>query len=361
MLPFDLDVNIGVNAYLIAAAVLVFLVIVAAVKTVPQGMHYTVERFGRYTRTLRPGLRALVPLVERIGRRQDVREQSLAVNIPEVLPAARVPLRASLRCFYQVIDTARAAYEVANVREALPELLASSLGTLIADLDLDVALGERSGLNQRLLEVTDDSSAAWGVRVTRLEVESLRPPEGLLEAVAEEMRAERRRRSAVAEADGERRAAVLRAEGRKESTLMEAEARRDAGELEGEARDREAEADARALLMISEALAEGSVHALNYLAARDYVDAVRSLARSDRVQVVVLPLESAGLPGNLAGVTRLAEAALHAGSSRTDGGDEPPAATAAEDLDELSWPDDVAYGNDAHTHHGASPDEPEPA
>jgi len=322
MLPFDLDVNIGVNAYLIAAAVLVFLVIVAAVKTVPQGMHYTVERFGRYTRTLRPGLNILTPFVERVGEKINVREQVLDVPSQEVITRDNATVRANGVTFYQVLDAARAAYEVKDLENAILNLTMTNIRSVMGSMDLDELLSNRDEINQRVLRVVDAAVDPWGVKISRIEIKDIDPPEDLVSAMARQMKAEREKRAVVLEADGERAAAIARAEGEKQALILAAEGRREAAFRDAEARERTAEAEARATTALSEAIEAGSIQAINYFVAEKYVEALRELAAAPNQRTLILPMDAAATLGSLAGIAEIAREAFASGGDDHGGGGE---------------------------------------
>ncbi|MEE4360154.1 MAG: SPFH domain-containing protein [Pseudomonadales bacterium] len=299
------------------AALLALTLLLASVRRVPEGFHYTIERFGRFHRVLRPGTHGLIPLVDRIGARQDMRERQLAVTHQELITRDRVVVGVDALCFFQVIDAPRASYEVRDVDEALSALLATCLQTLVGERDLEVVLTDRAALNAALLAAADDAAATWGVQLTRTEVRDLRPPNSLLDAVRGELEARLKRRALILEAEGERRAAELRAEAQREGVLRAAEAEHRAARLDADAAERRAEGDARATLMLSRAMEQGSSDALNYLLARQYVDALCRLADADASRVMLLPLDPR-VAASLDGVRDLATAALaEAAAART--------------------------------------------
>jgi regulator of protease activity HflC (stomatin/prohibitin superfamily) len=302
MLPFDL----GINLYLIAAAVLVFVVIVAAVKTVPQGMNYTVERFGRYTRTLQPGLNILTPFIERVGERVNVREQVLVVPSQEVITRDNATVTANGVTFFQVLDAARAAYEVTDLNDGILNLTMTNIRSVMGSMDLDELLSNRDEINSRVLRVVDAAVDPWGVKITRIEIKDIDPPEDLVNAMARQMKAEREKRAQVLEADGARLAAIARAEGEKQALILAAEGRKEAAWRDAEARERTAEAEARATESLSVALRDGSVQAINYFVADKYVDALRELASAPNQRTLILPVDAAATLGSLAGIAEIA-------------------------------------------------------
>ena len=306
MLPFDL----GINLYLIVAAVLVFVVIVAAVKTVPQGMHYTVERFGRYTRTLQPGLNILMPFVERVGDKISMREQVLDVPSQEVITRDNATVTANGVTFYQVLDAARAAYEVTDLTNAILNLTMTNIRSVMGSMDLDELLSNRDEINARVLRVVDAAVDPWGVKITRIEIKDINPPADLTQAMARQMKAEREKRAQVLEADGSRLAAIARAEGEKQSLILAAEGRREAAYRDAEARERTAQAEAHATASVSAAIEQGSLQAINYFVADKYVGALRDLASAPNQRTLILPLDATATLGSLAGIAEIAREAF---------------------------------------------------
>ena len=308
MLPLDID--LGINLYLVVAAVLVFVVIFAAVKTVPQGMHYTVERFGRYTRTLRPGLNILTPFIEGIGERINMREQVLEVPSQEVITRDNATVTANGVTFYQVLDAARAAYEVTGLENAILKLTMTNIRSVMGSMDLDELLSNRDEINQRVLRVVDAAVDPWGVKITRIEIKDINPPQDLVTAMARQMKAEREKRAIVLEAEGERNAAIARAEGEKQSLILAAEGRKEAAYRDAEARERTAEAEARATTAVSEAIESGSIQAINYFVAEKYVGALRDLASAPNQRTLILPVDAVATLGSLAGIAEIARDAF---------------------------------------------------
>lgn len=296
--------------FVIIVVVVAFIIITAAVKTVPQGYEWTVERFGRYTRTLSPGLNLIVPFVDRIGRKVSMMETVLDVPSQDVITKDNAMVTADGVVFYQVVDAPAAAYEVRNLTLGISNLALTNLRTVIGAMDLDEVLSQRDIINEKLLTVVDLATNPWGVKVTRIEIKDLSPPPDITESMARQMKAERERRAQILEAEGEKRASILRAEGLKESAILEAEGRREAAYRDAEAREREAEAEARATEMVSAAIAKGDVNAVNYFVAQRYVDALRAIGTADTSKLVVVPVESAGVIGSVAGVAELAKTAL---------------------------------------------------
>ena len=298
----------GINVFGIAVGVLavfVFIVIFRAVRTVPQGEEWTVERFGRYTRTLKPGLHFLIPIIESVGTQINMMETVLDVAGQEVITRDNAMVHADAVSFYQVIDASMAAYEVRNLELALQNLAMTNIRAVIGSMDLDETLSNRDSINARLLAVIDEAAHPWGVKVTRVEIKDLAPPKDIVEAMGRQMKAEREKRADILTAEGEKQAAILKAEGVRESQIREAEGRKEAAFLDAEAREREAEAEAKATAMVSTAIAEGDVQAVNYFVAQEYVKSLRDVAAAPNSKTVFLPMEAAGLAGAVAGVAEL--------------------------------------------------------
>jgi regulator of protease activity HflC (stomatin/prohibitin superfamily) len=287
------------------ALVLIF----RAIKFVPQGSEWTIERFGRYVRTLKPGLGLVNPIFERVGRKLSMMEEVIDIPRQEVITKDNAMVTADAIAFIQVIDAARAAYEVQNLPSAVANLTLTNVRTVIGSMDLDEVLSKRDDINSRLLHVVDAATQPWGIKVTRIEIKDLSPPADITQSMAQQMKAERLRRAEVLTADGEKQAAILRAEGQKQAAILEAEGRREAAFRDAEARERSAEAEARATEMVSGAIAKGDVQAINYFIAQKYVDAFKSLATAPNQKFIVLPMETTGLLGSIAGIGELARAA----------------------------------------------------
>lgn len=293
-----------------AIAILVFAIILIwmTVKTVPQGEEWTVERFGRYTRTLPPGLGFLVPIVDKVGAKINMMETVLDIHSQEVITKDNVMVVADAIAFYQVVDAAQASYEVRDLERALRNLSMTNIRAVIGSMDLDESLSNRDSINHRLLSVIDDASHGWGVKVTRVEIKDLAPPPDINEAMARQMKAERTKRADILQAEGHKQSAILKAEGEREAQIREAEGRREAAFLDAEARERGAEAEAKATQMVSTAIAEGDIQAINYFVANKYTEALRDIASSPNSKTVMIPLEASGLLGSIAGIADIAKA-----------------------------------------------------
>ena len=297
-----------VSVFGIAVAVLaifILIVIFRAVRTVPQGENWTVERFGRYTRTLRPGLHFLIPLIESIGNRINMMETVLDIHGQEVITKDNATVHVDGVAFYQVVDAAQAAYEVRNLELALQNLSQTNIRAVIGSMDLDETLSNRESINSRLLSVIDEAAHPWGVKVTRVEIADLSPPADITEAMGRQMKAERDRRAEILTAEGEKQAAILKAEGVKQSQILEAEGRKEAAFRDAEAREREAEAEAKATAMVSTAIAEGDTNAINYFVAQKYVESLRDVAAAPNAKTIFLPMDAAGVAGAVGGVAEL--------------------------------------------------------
>jgi regulator of protease activity HflC (stomatin/prohibitin superfamily) len=290
-------------------AVLALLVALGAIKIVPQGREMTVERFGRYTRTLKPGISFLTPFVEGIGRRINMMEQVLQVPQQEVITKDNVTVQVDAIVFIQVMDAAAAAYRVTNLDFAITQLTMTNLRTVVGNMELDEVLSQRDHINSRLLEVIDAATNPWGVKVARIEIKDLQPPPDITNAMARQMKAERERRAVITEADGEKQAAITVAEGQKQSAILQAEGRKEAAFRDAEARERSAGAEAKATELVSNAIAKGDVNAINYFIAQKYVEAFGKLADSPQQRTVIVPADMASLVGSIAGIGELVRTA----------------------------------------------------
>ena len=300
--PFSVFVVI----VLVFAVALVFM----GVKTVPQGFEFTVERFGRYTRTLAPGLHLIVPIVDRIGQRQNVMEQVTDVPSQEIITRDNAMVTVDGVVFFQILDAVKASYEVRRLEISILNLTMTNIRTVMGSMDLDELLSQRDKINAELLKVVDEATAPWGVKITRIEIKDITPPAQLVDAMARQMKAEREKRAVILEAEGVRQAEILRAEGQKQAAILDAEGRREAAFRDAEAREREAEAEARATEMVSKAIGEGNVQAVNYFVAQKYVSALESIASARNQKLVLMPLEASGVIGALAGLTEIAKEAF---------------------------------------------------
>lgn len=298
---------IGFDGWAIAAVVALVLFVFAGVKQVPQGFNYTVERFGRYTKTLKPGLNLIIPFFDRIGSRMNMMEQVLDVPTQEVITKDNATVSADGVAFFQVLDAARSAYEVQGLENAILNLTMTNIRSVMGSMDLDELLSKRDEINTRLLRVVDEAASPWGIKMTRIEIKDINPPADLVEAMGRQMKAEREKRANVLEAEGFRQAEILKAEGEKQSQILEAEGEREAAFREAEARERLAQAEAKATLMVSEAIAKGDSQAINYFVAQKYVDALGQIASAPNQKVIMMPLEATSLIGSLGGIGEIAK------------------------------------------------------
>ena len=298
------------SAFVIAILLLAVVLIFMGVKTVPQGWEYTVERFGRYTVSLRPGLHIIVPIVDRIGTRMNMMESVLDVPQQEVITKDNAMITANGVVFFLVLDAAKAAYEVSDLEQAMLNLATTNLRTVMGSMDLDELLSKRDQINAALLKVIDAATNPWGVKVTRVEIKDIEPPRDIVEAMARQMKAEREKRAVILDAEGVRQAAILKAEGEKQAAILEAEGRREAAFRDAEAREREADAEAQATAVVSEAISKGNIQAINYFVAQKYIDALKEFANGTSQKIVFMPLEASAVIGALGGIGELAREAF---------------------------------------------------
>lgn len=298
----------GFSIFTLVLLLLVVLTLFAGVKTVGQGYHWTIERFGKYTKTLEPGLNLIIPYFDRVGRKVNIMEQVIDVPQQEVITRDNATITVDGVAFFQVFDAMKASYEVSNLAQAILTLTMTNIRSVMGAMDLDQALSHRDEINERLLRVVDAAVSPWGVKVNRIEIKDIVPPRDLVEAMGRQMKAERVKRADILQAEGQRQSEILRAEGEKQAQILQAEGRREAAFRDAEARERSAEAEAKATQMVSESIAKGDVAALNYFIADRYIKAFAEIARSPNQKIVMLPIEATSVLGSLAGIGEIAKA-----------------------------------------------------
>ncbi|MFC3814890.1 MULTISPECIES: SPFH domain-containing protein [unclassified Lysobacter] len=305
---------------LLAGVVVLF----KTVRMVPQGYEWTVERFGKYTHTMDPGLHFLIPIVYGVGRKINMMEQVMDVPSQDVITKDNAVVKVDGVVYFQVLDAAKAAYEVATLEIAILNLVMTNIRTAIGSMDLDESLSKRDEINTKVLVAVDAATHPWGLKVNRIELKDIQPPRDLVDSMARQMKAEREKRANILEAEGFRQAAILKAEGEKQSVILEAEGNKEAAFREAEARERLAQAEAKATEMVSTAIAQGNVQAINYFVAQKYIEAFKALAEAPNQKFVMMPMESAGVIGSLAGIAELAKEALDRQQVRAPAAPLPP-------------------------------------
>jgi regulator of protease activity HflC (stomatin/prohibitin superfamily) len=301
---------IGISVLPIVIVVAIVFILFKAVVTVPQGYEFTLEKFGRYKRTMEPGLHFIMPFFENVGRKINMMEQVLDVPRQEVISKDNAMLGVDAVVFFQALDAAKAAYEVDNLRLAVINLTMTNIRTVVGSMDLDETLSKRDEINHRLLRVVDEATSPWGIKVTRIEIKDIQPPNDLIDSMARQMKAERDKRANILDAEGYRQAAILKAEGEKQSAVLQAEGRKEAAFRDAEARERLAEAEARATSVVSKAIVDGNTNALNYFVAQKYIEALKEFATSPNQKTFFLPVEASSLIASVGGIAELAKDAM---------------------------------------------------
>lgn len=297
--------DLGQSLTAIFFLMVAILVLMKGVRMVPQGYHWTVERFGKYTRTLTPGLHLLIPFIDTVGRKLNMMEQVLDVDPQEIISSDNAQVMTDAVCFFQIQDAAKAAYEVNHLERAMQALVMTNIRAVLGSMELDEMLSNRERINSSLLAKVDDATDPWGVKVTRIEIKDIAPPQDLVTAMARQMKAEREKRAQILEAEGERKASIIVAEGKKQSEILRAEGQLEAAKREAEGRERLAQAEAKATDMVSKAIQNGDSRAINYFIAQKYVDALGKLAASNNNKVMMIPLDASSVIGSIAGISEL--------------------------------------------------------
>ncbi len=297
----------GFGLFVLAILLIAILGMALSVKSVPQGVQYTVERFGKYTTTLTPGLNIIIPIVYRVGHKLNMMEQVSDVPSQEIITKDNAMVKVDGVVFFHIIDAAKAAYEVNDLQNAILNLVMTNIRTVMGSMDLDELLSKRDEINSKLLKVVDSATKPWGIKINRIEIKDIAPPKDLVEAMGRQMKAERLKRAVILEAQGERESEILRAEGEKQSAILEAEGRKESAFRDADARERLAKAEANATLMVSKSIAEGDIQAINYFVAQKYIESLKDIASSKNSKLIMMPLEASNVIGSLGGVGAIAK------------------------------------------------------
>lgn len=298
----------------IALVILAIVTLFMMAKQVPQGYEFTLERFGKFRRVLRPGLRLIIPYIDRIGNKINMMEQVLDVPSQEVITRDNAVVKVDGVVFFQVVDPVKSAYEVNNLVYAIRNLTNTNIRTVLGSMDLDESLSKRDEINARLLHVVDEATSPWGIKVTRIEIKDISPPQDLVDSMANQMKAERDKRAAILVSEGQKQSEILRATGEKQAAILEAEGRRESAFKDAEARERLAEAEAKATMMVSQAIAKGDIQAVNYFVAQKYIEALATIGSADNEKVLFLPMDASSVIGAIGGITELTKAVKDKGT-----------------------------------------------
>ncbi len=300
----------GASIFVVFLLLVVVFYLLRAIRMVPQGYHYTVERFGRFVRTLEPGLGLIVPFIDRVGHKVNMMERVLPVPSQEVITRDNAMVTVDGVAFFQVLDAAKGSYEITDLENAIMNMTMTNIRNVMGSMELDHLLSQRDEINKRLMSVVDQATQGWGVKMTRIEIKDINPPKDLVDSMARQMKAERDKRANILEAEGFRGAAILKAEGEKQSVMLAAEGRKEAAFRDAEARERAAEAEALATQVVSDAIASGSVQAINYFVANNYMKALEAIAASPNQKILMIPLDASSMLGSIGGIAEIAREAF---------------------------------------------------